>query len=227
MIVFNLDQMAELVAAYMEFDEFVFDVETMGDTRGDPRLNKVFWISLAGPGRADAIPFGHPIGEITKEADKYTDRWKDPETNRWRTKVVHVPAEFSAPPKQLYPAEVFSALRPLFFSNRRKIGQGVKFDLVSVAKYFKAVPPAPYGDTITAAHLINENRKSKRLGDLVKEEFDFAYDKLIGKEVEKHPFSVAANYAILDSKYTWLLWRKYKPQLIKEGFWNGSFTHSL
>lgn len=221
-IVLDSKEMSQLVADYSEFDEFVFDVETMGDTRGDPRRNKVFWISLAGPGRADAIPFGHPIGEMTKEPDKYTDRWKDPDTNRWRTKVVHIPAEFSPPPTQLYPGEVFEALRPLFFSERRKIGQGVKFDLVSIAKYYRGeIPPPPYGDTITAAHLVNENRLSLKLGDLVRTEFDFTYDKSISKEVEKHPFSVAANYSILDAKYEWLLWRKYKKILIKEGLWNG------
>jgi len=61
--ILTLDQLELLVDDYMQFEEYVFDVETMGEHRDDPYRNEVFWISLAGPGRADAIPCGHPVGE--------------------------------------------------------------------------------------------------------------------------------------------------------------------
>ena len=61
--VLTMEQLEEVVNADFEFDEFVVDVETKGPHRGDPHRNEVFWISLAGPGRADAIPCGHPLGE--------------------------------------------------------------------------------------------------------------------------------------------------------------------
>ena len=66
----SLDTLDELVADYSEFEEFCVDVETKGPHRDDPRRNDVFWISLAGPGRADAIPCGHPLGErIVRDPD--------------------------------------------------------------------------------------------------------------------------------------------------------------
>ena len=65
-IVFNSDQLKEVIDAYSQVDEFVFDVETSGIHRGDPRQNAVVWIALATEGRVDVIPMGHPNGDYVR-----------------------------------------------------------------------------------------------------------------------------------------------------------------
>jgi DNA polymerase I-like protein with 3'-5' exonuclease and polymerase domains len=225
--VLTMDQLEKLVDDYLAFDEFVFDVESKGEYRGNPHRNEVFWISLAGPGRADAIPCGHPLGErIIRDPDDdfyRIDKQGHHQEHRinqssGRPKWVTVPTPFEDPPEQLWIADVIEVLRPLLFSKKtRKIGQNVKFDLESLAKYFGAMPPGPYGDTITAAKLINENFHTYRLGDLVKREFHYEYEKIGKAGPEKFSYSEALLYSYLDAKYTWLLWQKYVPLMKKEG----------
>jgi DNA polymerase I-like protein with 3'-5' exonuclease and polymerase domains len=224
----TLDALDELINDYFDFDEFVIDIESKGPHRGDPRRNEVFWISLAGPGRADAIPCGHPIGErIIRDPDddyyrinpvngRHQEHQINPSSNR--PKWVDVPEPFEDPPKQLWISDVTEALRPLLFSKRRIIGHNVKFDIQSLTKYYEAPPPGPYGDTLVAAKLINENHRGYRpysLGACVEREFHFKYEK-IGKNVDEHPYSEAHLYSYLDAKYTWLLWLLYTKQLKQE-----------
>ena len=210
MIVLTKDHLDHVVKEYLKHDEFVFDIETTGEHRGDPRRNRIVWISLATKGTACAIPMGHPIGEVL-EPEKVLRATKKREASM-------IPAVTTAPPTQLWPGQVFEALEPLFFSDRRKIGHGVKFDLESTSKYYDSPIPKPYGDTLIAAWLLNENYQGKyKLGMTVEREFGFVYDKSTGKAIEKAPFKLAARYALLDSKYTWLLWRKYLPLLEKQG----------
>lgn len=199
------EQLDEVVAAYSEFEEFVFDVETTGPYRGDPRRNDVFWLSLAGPGRSDVIPMGHPTGDLVEVEIPMRKDGKGPLKNA--KPILH----HGRAPKQLYPGEVFEALRPLFFGPARKIGHNVKFDLESIAKYYdNVIPPGPYGDTIIAAHLENENHRGNRpygLDSCVKRVFGFMYpDKSMRMTLEEHAYSRAAAYSITDAKYTWLLW---------------------
>lgn len=222
----DIDELDDIVTQYFDFDTFAFDVETKGDQRLDTRRNDVFWISMSGPGRCDVIPLGHPIGERIEYAEDDTQRRINPSNGHHqerrinetsgREKWFDIPEPFTPAPKQLYIADAIKVLRPLFFSKRRKVGQNVKFDVESVAKYFGAIPPGPYGDVSVAARLINENEFAYRLGDQVKRAFKFEYDKKIGKEVEKHPYSVAYLYSYLDAKYTWLLWQLYQGKMEKE-----------
>lgn len=222
----TLDELDQVVTDYMEFDELVVDVETMGPNRGDPNRNDVFWISLAGPGRCDVIPCGHPIGErVIRDPDDEFYR-TDPRTGKHqehrvnettgRLKWVNVEEPFTEAPEQLWVSDAVELLRPLFFSKRRIVGHNVKFDVRSLAKYFGAVPPGPYGDTIVAAKLVNENEFSYALGDVIKREFHFQYEKIGKKGPELFPFSEAHLYSYLDSKYTWLLWEKLKPLMDRE-----------
>lgn len=214
MIVTTLDQLRAVVEVYLDFDAFAFDVETKGPHRLDPRRNEVFWLSLAGPGRGDAIPLGHPLGEIV---DWDIARKKNGEPRKGaKPKPI-----FGRPPRQLAPAEVFRALRPLFFSGRRKIGHNVKFDVESTAKYFGEPVPPPFEDTAIQAYLIDENHRGNRpysLGSVVEREFGYVYEKSLGRVgVETFPFRQAARYAYHDAKYTWLLDGYQKPQLEYEG----------
>ena len=221
----SIDALEQLVADYEKFDEFCIDVETMGDHRLSPQRNEVFWISLAGPGRADAIPCGHPIGErifyepndethrINKQG-KYQEHRINEESGR--LKWFDLPPQFTPAPKQLWRSDVIDALRPLLFSDRRKIGHRVKFDIESLTKYYYGeTPPGPYVDTLVAARLVNENYPSYRLGDCVHRAFHYRYDK-IGKNVEEHPYSEALRYSYLDAKWDYLLWKYLEPRLKRE-----------
>ena len=222
--VLTAEQLEKLVADYSDFDEFSVDVETKGPYRGDPRRNDVFWVSLGGPGRADVVPCGHPLGERCFVEDelhrispqnKFQERRINEDSGKW--KWFDIPEPFTDPPAQLWISDVITALRPLFFSPRRKVGQNVKFDIQSLAKYFGEMPPGPYADTLVAAKLINENHHAYRLGDQVKRAFKYEYDKIGKKGPELFPYSEAYLYSFLDAKYTWLLWMLYKEQLETEG----------
>lgn len=223
------EQLAELVEAYSDFPELVVDVETRGPYMGDPHRNEVFWISLAGPGRADAIPCGHPLGSyITYPADdelhrinkngRHQERQMNETTGRLNWVNVDPPHE--PPPKQLWISDVIEAIRPLFFDGKRTIiGQNIKFDMESLYKYFGAVTDNPMADTLVAAKLLDENYLpgQYRLGELVKREFGFTYDKLGSKGVDNYSYDAAHLYSYLDAKWTWLLWQRYKERLIKHG----------
>ena len=144
----------------------------------DARTNEVWCISLAGPGRSDVIPIGHP--------DRRT---------------------------QLHRADVFAALKPLFFSDRRKIGHNVGFDLLSISKYYGEIPPPPYGDTQTLAFLLNENRGVYKLGALSQVYWDYSYAEKLGEEAYKVEWKRAMRYSMLDARNAWLLWWKLSPRI--------------
>lgn len=210
-VILTSRDLKEAVAFYLDQPEFAYDTETMGEYRLDPRRNQVFWLSVAAQGQAHAIPFGHPIG-------KQIGTTKEPRVGKdGKIRQFTVPVHSKAP-DQLWPQDVFEAFEPVLFSTERvTVAQNAKFDLLSVAKYYDGrIPPPPYFDTAIAAFLLDENHHRYSLGDLTTRAFRYSYDKSVGKEVEKHPFKVAARYAYLDAKYTWLLSRKYKEELDRQ-----------
>ena len=218
------DQLSELVCYYLAQDAFVFDVETMGDHRGDPRQNQVVWIAMATEGRVDVIPMGHPNGEYIRTDYPLLPSAQDrlikglplrpgdySKDERKATKV------FGEPPDQLSPGEVFKALKPLFFSDLLKIGHNLKFDLQSISKYIGGLPLRPYACTLNAAFII-DTRNSHHLGldDCLKREFNYNMVKGVGAQIEIHTFDDVATYAALDAEWTWKLWNKYAPSLKKD-----------
>ena len=228
----TMDDLEKVVATYLNFDEFAFDVETRGgrpvrmlqavghkarskyrDTTTTPCLacgvpiptrrraycsdlcrkaankdkpaldtqtNIVWSISLAGPGRSDVIPCGHP------------DRRP-----------------------QLRVEDVFDALEPLFFSDRRKINQNVGFDLLSIAKYYGKIPPPPYADVMTMVFLLNENLRGYDLGSLSKRYIGYTYSEKLGEEAYNVGWQRAVRYSITDAKMAWMLWWKLHSVLEK------------
>lgn len=211
-VILTPEALAETVEYFLQHDAFCFDVETLGPDRGVPSQNQVAWMSLATEGRAVAIPFGHPNGDVlirkaTRKKNKVTGKF-DP-----------VSAIYDDPPVQLRPSQVFEALRPLFFSDRIKIAHNATFDLMSIAKYYGGdIVPGPYHDTIVIQWLLNENLKSKGLKDLIERYYDVIYDhENVGKRIEAHPFSMVAHYAFMDAKYTWLLWKRLYPLIEQAG----------
>jgi DNA polymerase I-like protein with 3'-5' exonuclease and polymerase domains len=223
-IITTFEQLQDLVDYYMSQDAFVFDVETMGDHRGDPRQNQVVWIAMATTDRVDVIPMGHPNGEylrtdyplLPSAQDRIikglplraSDYSKD---ERKATKV------FGEAPEQLTPGEVFKALKPLFFSDMLKIGHNLKFDLQSVTKYLGQLPAKPYACTLNAAFVLDtRNNHNLGLDDCLKREFDYHMVKGVGAQIEAHTFDDVATYAGLDAEWTWKLWNKYAPRLERD-----------
>lgn len=221
-IITTKEQLGELVTFYSTVDEFSFDVETVGENRIQPVVNDVLWISLATHGRVDVIPMGHPNGEFShwekpillrglrkqELGQPLIDTDYSSSESRWT-------ARFFNPQIQLFPKDVFNSLRPLFFSNKLKIGHNIKFDLKSIAKYYNgAVPPTPYFDTMMAAFVIdNRNRGHLKLNDCAKKFLGITIVKGVGAQVEIHSFSDVAKYSALDSEATFALWKVLSPQL--------------
>lgn len=222
-IITTKEQLDEMVAYYLKQDAFAYDVETVGDYRGVPAVNEVLWISLSTHGRGDVIPMGHPHGEFVSEAYPLTPagetrvaKGKAPtEADYSRNQKLAIKT-FTEAPIQLFPAEVFAALKPLMFNeNILTIGHNLAFDLSSVAKYYGGeVPSGPYFDTLMASFLYdNKNRGKLGLDDCLERELGFKMTKGIGHKVEIYSFSEVAKYAYLDAKYTFLLWKVLAPKI--------------
>ena len=222
-IITTIEQLHEMINHYKTVDAFAFDVETVGDRRGDTPINEVLWITFSTYGRGDVIPMGHPNGDLISEVYPLTTlgkrrsdlglQLKDGDYSKDRRKATQ---EFGPPPKQLSPHEVFPAIRELMFNpSILKVGHNLVFDLTSVAKYFDGqFPVGPYFDTMVGS-FIYDNRNKNRCGldDCLNREFAYTMVKGVGKEVEKYTFNEVAQYAYLDAKYTFLLWKSVKAKL--------------
>lgn len=221
-IITTREQLEEFVTAYTSVEAFAFDVETIGDNRLYPVINDVCWISFATEGRTDVIPMGHPNGEF--------EGWKKPLLLDGQRRVAEgkpiTEAHFSKDerkwtpmfgeaPKQLTPAEVFRAIKPILFGPALKIAHNAKFDLTSIAKYYgKTIPAKPYFDTMMAGFIINNmNRHTLKLKDSVKRELGVDMAKGIGENISLHSFSDVANYSGIDSALTWDLYKALVPKI--------------
>jgi DNA polymerase I-like protein with 3'-5' exonuclease and polymerase domains len=226
-LILTKEELDEMVAYYLTQDAFAYDVETMGDRRGDTPVNDVVWISFATYGRVDVIPMGHPNGEfigldrpLTGQGQKRVDAGHAPRESDYSRSDKRATKLFSPAPEQLFPAEVFKALEPLMFNDKiLKVGHNLAFDLTSVAKYLgKRVPVGPYFDTMIASFLYNTQNKGKcGLADCLKREIGYEMVKGVGKEIEAHSFLETYKYAALDAKYTFLLWKALIPKLEESG----------
>lgn len=221
-IITTKKQLEELVEFYSKVDGFAFDVETVGENRIQPVVNDVLWLSLATDGRTDVIPMGHPNGDFLKwdkelllSGQKKLAAGKElKETDYSKNQSKWTPV-FDAPPEQLLPGDVFKALKPLFFSDQLKVGHNIKFDLKSIAKYYRGVVPTkPFFDTLMAAFVIdNRNRGKLGLKDCSEKYLKIKVEKGIGAMVEVHSFSEVAHYSGFDSEVTWKLYKELAPRL--------------
>jgi DNA polymerase I-like protein with 3'-5' exonuclease and polymerase domains len=221
-IITTKEQLKELVEFYSKVDAFAFDVETVGENRIQPVVNDVMWLSLATEGRTDVIPMGHPNGEFLRWDKELLlsgqrklaagKELKDADYSKNEAKWTPV---FDAPPAQLLPGDVFKALKPLFFSDKLKIGHNVKFDLKSIAKYFRGeVPKKPFFDTMMASFIIdNRNKNMLGLAACAERTLKIKVEKGIGAMVEVHSFSDVAYYSGFDSEVTWKLYKALEPKL--------------
>lgn len=223
------------IAHVSRFKNFVLDVET---TMEHPKSNEVSWVGLAVPDRVVLIPMGHALGRIIKEA--HTEARLPPEEERkilasgkvsQAKRYYDVPAEHADGGQQLRPDIVFAALRPLFFSDRLKIGHNLKFDLESVAKYYGGeVMPGPYADTMILTHVLDENFTQYSLKELVMNWLNVPHNPAVRKQfypnlgkvgVHTQPLDQVAEYLAKDVWYTHLYYRELlklitnEPDLLK------------
>ena len=224
-IITTQKQLDELVSAYSAVDAFCFDVETVGDHRGDPRQNIVTWIALATYDRVDVIPMNHPNGEyirtdyplLPSSAVRVSKgmELRDSDCSKDERKATRI---FGPAPEQLTAGEVFKSLKSLLLSNKVKVGHNLKFDLQSVTKYVGQLPTPNYFCTLNAAFILNnQNRNDLGLDDCLKREFGYEMVKGVGKAVETHSFDEVATYAALDAEWTWKLYLKYSTDLDTDG----------
>lgn len=187
----------------------------------DPLRNEVFWIGIAVAGKSWAIPMGHDNGEVlvpaiigdgtTVPPPGYRELLKNGNESQAKAKFM-VPAVHSPPPKQLSREQVFSALEPLFLDEGiAKIGQNIKFDARSVAKYIGGLPRGRYIDTMVLQHFLNENTQGFSLQSLIANNFGgidpYGRDGKIGSIITDVSFSAALRYVHTDARWTWLLYR--------------------
>lgn len=222
-IITTKQQLEDLVEFYSKVDAFAFDIESVGENRIQPKVNDVLWISMATEGRVDVIPMGHPNGEFLRWDKELLlsgqrklvagKELKDADYSKNEAKWKPV---FGEPPEQLLPGEVFLALKPLFFSDKLKIGHNVKFDLKSIAKYFRGqVPSKPFFDTLMASFVIdNRTKNALGLADCSKRVLGLEVKKGIGAMVEIHSFTDVAHYSGLDADATWRLYKSLSPMLV-------------
>lgn len=211
-VIFTPEHLAQEIDYFLDQPRFIFDIESMGEHRGEPVANQVVWMSLATYGKTIVVPMGHPNGNRLLEPAR---KRKDPETK----KFVTTPAKWDEPPEQMRPSQVFDILRPLFFHPQiAKGAHNATFDLLSVTKYFGGdIPVGPYHDTIVLAWLLNENQ---RLGlkDLTEKIYRRKYDnEQVGRKIEIHSFNKVARYAYMDGKYTWLHLENSLAQIAEQG----------
>lgn len=215
-IITTKEQLAEFANYYSSVSAFAWDVETIGEDRLYPVINDVCWISFATEGRTDVIPMGHPNGDFIgwkkplllagerrlAEGKPLTDTHYSKDERKWE------PLFDEAPP-QLRPAEVFAAIKPIMFGPALKIAHNAKFDLKSVAKYYRGVvPTGPHFDTLMAAMITNNlNKNSLGLKACVERELGVVMEKGIGENVALHSFGDVANYSGIDSQLTWELYK--------------------
>jgi DNA polymerase I len=219
----------------LDYDNFVIDVET---DHLRPQMNTLLWVGLGGPGQNYLIPCGHPKGLLITPAHKEKTpasllyppddpRAKTPLGKPSMRMVEHmVPALYGPPPDQLSAREVLDIIRPLLFSDRGKIGHGVKFDLETIAKYYGEIPPGPYHDTLVLQHVLDENLAEKGLDYKLKtitihryrpDDPKRFYPRLGEEGIENFGLDEVARYLAKDLSYGWLLFQNYYPRLERYG----------
>ena len=135
-IITTKEQLQELVDHYSKVDAFAYDVETVGDRRGDTPINEVLWITLATHGRADVIPMGHPHGELldvvyplTGQGEKRVEKGLPARPSDYSRDAKKATYVFGDAPQQLFPADVFKALEPIMFDPNQYLKQSNAFSI--------------------------------------------------------------------------------------------------
>jgi len=201
---------------------FCFDVETLGDHRGDPWRNNVTWISISDGEESWVIPMGHPNGDfvesqypLRESAAQRIEKGLLIRPQDYSTDIKKEVKVFTDPPAQLTRTFVFSHLADIFKSDRHlKIGHNLAFDLGSVTKYLDGVPSAPYFDTMIAAFQVDSSKSfGYGLKDVSKQYAGIEMVKGVGAEIEKYSFDEVARYSDLDVVATIEVWKVLRERI--------------
>lgn len=222
-IITTESQLKEFVEFYSKVDAFAWDTETIGENRLYPVINDVCWISFATEGRTDVIPMGHPNGELEGydkplmiEGQRRLAAGKPILESHYSKDVRKWTPKFGAAPTQLTPRQVFDAIEPILFGPALKIAHNAKFDLKSIAKYYKGkIAARPHFDTLMAAFVVNNlNKFDLGLAACVKRELGIEVEKGVGENVALHSFSDVAKYSGIDAEVTWKLYKALSPKIV-------------
>ena len=233
-VLLTADEVRQAVKDLRDEPRFVIDVETTGLRHRD---NQLRWVGLGAEARCFLIPCKHPKGVLispqhrAKKPAYLLYPHPDP---RGMTKLrkpsqamkdYTEPAVYAEPPDQLRPHQVCELIEPLLWSDRHKLGHNVKFDLLSMAKYFDGeIPPGPYDDTIILRHCLAEDLASYSLKELTCDWFKIHWTKRaafypnLGKTgTDNYSLDEVARYLAKDVRYCWLMFQAFYPLLAKRG----------
>lgn len=142
--------------------------------------------------------------------------------------------------KAYIPVEFLDKSFQQVLNNREIIFHNYKFDGVILQKQGYDISEINYHDTLIMSWLLNENRQNHRLKYLAESILKVKKDKIVEfKDVSKRPVleeygmftdefpedlkaweEKLGQYCIDDCKYTYKLFKKFKPKLEKEGLWD-------
>jgi DNA polymerase-1 len=195
-------ELETLATALERAEEFAFDLET---TSLDPRLAEIVGLSFSLlDHEAYYIPVGHVLCSAPSEGLLFDS-------------LVRTTLN----PNQLPRQAVLDRLHSLFANPAlRKVGQNIKFDMQVLANNGIGLSGVWF-DTMLASYLLNPSRQSHGLDALAGEHLDhrmISYKEVTGSGKTQKNFSEidiesASRYACEDADATWLLRRKFEPQL--------------
>ena len=199
------DELAHAVSVISSFPEYVIDIETDGV---NPRTNALSWVGLGTYGEVFLIPMQHRRGRLVRE-ERLTRLGKP---SKARNPPVHK-RFFADPGEQLMPDVVTAAIKPLLFNTEQtKIGHNVKFDMLSLSKYYGGkIPNGPFNDTLVmkARTVKNKTAPPQRVAVV-----DFYFDDVISTEGEilhragsydttKEVFNLALAFDVIEQRGAW------------------------
>ncbi len=207
-----------LVIGLKQAGVFAFDLET---TSLDPRIAEIVGLSFS---FRDHEAYYIPVGHVTKPHPVTASR-----TGEVGTLFAYNPlpvqggdADGDIPAEgQLPRTMVLNRLKPLLEDHTlRKIGQNIKFDMQVLANNDIRLAGIRF-DTMLASYVLNPSRQSHGLDALSQEHLNhrmISYADVTGSGKTQKNFSeieidTAARYAAEDADATWLLYRRFKPQL--------------
>ena len=204
------EELEALARALERAGEFAFDLET---TSLDPREAAIVGLSFS---FKDHEAYYIPVGHVTSRSPHSV------EEGTLFTSHQHK-EEFA--PGQIHRQQVLDRLRPLFETpSLRKAGQNIKFDMQVLANQDIGVAGVWF-DTMVASYCLNPARGGHGLDALSLEHLGhkmISYGEVTGKGKGQVNFSrveigAASRYACEDADATWLLRRKFEPQLREAG----------
>jgi DNA polymerase-1 len=237
-VILTADELRDVARGLDRETEFVIDLETTSARRDSEML----WIGIGTPHQRHLIPIGHPKGVLIEGTHKEKEmacrhypstdkRHWTPITNKPSLKMVEytVEARYAPPPKQMSPPQAVEILRPIIYSERKKIGHNVKFDLMTWARYNGGeIPPPPYADTMLIEHCLDEGYgESIRpfgLKELIYDEFSVLPEKRqqfypsMGKAgVVNFGLDQVARYLTKDLHWAWYVYKTRHKRLKAAG----------